>query len=48
MSETVTQPNNAKIVFKGKLGKREAHKRGLVSDRQLAKLKQKERENAGR
>ena len=48
MAETATQANNIAIKFKRKLGEREARKRGLVSDKQLAKLKQKESENAGR
>jgi hypothetical protein len=47
MSGTEAQANNVAIKFKTKLGKRvrKAHQRGLISEKALASLKQKEREN---
>jgi hypothetical protein len=42
VSGTDVQANNIAIKFKKRLKLKEAHKRGLVSDKQLAKAKQKE------
>jgi hypothetical protein len=41
MAETAPQQNNVSVKFKGRKI-RKAHKRGLVSDAQLAKAQQKE------
>lgn len=45
MAETSTQSNNIATKFKKQKGLdlKKAHRRGLVSDKQLAKLQQKEK-----
>jgi hypothetical protein len=42
MADSATQANNIAVKFKKSLNLKKAHKRGLVSDTQMAKAKQKE------
>ena len=49
MAETVVHPNNVKVAFKGKATRekprlprhiRKAHKRGLISDKQIDRIRE--------